>query len=227
MPKGLGRGYFFGENLMPSEPTRKRTIAFVDGQNLYHAAREAFGYTYPNYDVLALATEVCHLQDWDLVQVKFYTGIPDPIDDPFWNRFWSGKLAVMGREGIHVYSRPLRYRNRHVTLPDGTQHTFLSGEEKGIDVRIALDIVRLAHHGDYDVALVFSQDQDLSEAAEEVRVIARESGRWIKIACAFPVSPTSRNPRGIDKTDWFRIDRNLYERCLDRRDYRPRGSSTR
>lgn len=114
-----------------------------------------------------------------------------------------------------------------MTLPDGTQHTFLSGEEKGIDVRIALDIVSLAHHGDYDVALVFSQDQDLSETAEEVRVIARESGRWIKIACAFPFSPTTRNPRGIDKTDWFRIDRKLYERCLDRRDYRPRGSSTR
>jgi len=64
-----------------------------------------------------------------------------------------------------------------VVLPDGTQHTFLSGEEKGIDVRIALDIIRLAHRGEYEVALVFSQDQDLSEAAEEVRVIAGESGR--------------------------------------------------
>ena len=33
---------------MPTEPGVKRTIAFVDGQNLFHAAREAFGYTYPN-----------------------------------------------------------------------------------------------------------------------------------------------------------------------------------
>ena len=105
-------------------------------------------------------------------------------------------------------------------LPDGTRHTFLSGEEKGIDVRIALDIIRMAHREEYDVGLVLSQDQDLSEVAEEIRAIAREQDRWIKIACAFPSSPTSRNRRGIDKTDWIRIDRATYDACLDRRDYR-------
>ena len=31
-------------------------MAFFDGQNLFHAAREAFGYTWPNYDVAKLAT---------------------------------------------------------------------------------------------------------------------------------------------------------------------------
>ena len=205
---------------MSSPPSEKRTIAFIDGQNLYHAAREAFGYTYPNYNPLGLAREVCRLQAWDLVQVRFYTGIPDPTDNPFWNSFWSAKLAAMGRQGIHVFARTLRYRNRTVLLPDGTQYTFLSGEAKGIDVRIALDIIRLAHRCEYEVALVFSQDQDLSEAAEEVRVIAGESKRWIKIACAFPLSPASRNKRGIDKTDWIRIDRRLYESCLDPRDHR-------
>lgn len=39
---------------MPVEPAIKRTVIFIDGQNLFRAAREAFGYTYPNYDVLAL-----------------------------------------------------------------------------------------------------------------------------------------------------------------------------
>jgi len=63
---------------MPSEPSTKRAVAFVDGQNLFHAAREVFGYTYPNYDVGALARSVCQGKGWDLVQVRFYTGIPDP-----------------------------------------------------------------------------------------------------------------------------------------------------
>jgi len=40
---------------MSPEPATKRTIAFIDGQNLYHSVREAFGYTYPNYDVQMLA----------------------------------------------------------------------------------------------------------------------------------------------------------------------------
>ena len=125
----------------------------------------------------------------------------------------------MGRQGVVVYSRPLRYRNRKVALPDGRQHSFRAGEEKGIDVRIALDVIALAHRHDYDVALVMSQDLDLSEVAEEIRVIAREQQRWIKIASAFPYSPSSPNCRGIDKTDWIRIDRGLYDQCLDRRDY--------
>lgn len=41
MPKGLGRGYFFqGEHLTP-EPAHPVAVAFIDGQNLFHAVREA------------------------------------------------------------------------------------------------------------------------------------------------------------------------------------------
>jgi len=131
----------------------------------------------------------------------------------------------MGRQGVEVFSRPLRYRNRIVRLPDGSDYTFLAGEEKGIDVRIALDVIRLAHLSRYDTAVIFSQDQDLSEVAEGIRVIAREQKRWIKVVSAFPHSPTSRNRRGINKTDWVRINRSLYDSCIDRRDYRLKSRS--
>jgi uncharacterized LabA/DUF88 family protein len=204
------------------EPLIRRTVAFIDGQNLFHAARAAFGHTYPNFDVTALARALCRCQGWQLQQVRFYTGIPEPADDPFWNRFWSAKLGAMGHQGVHVFSRPLRYRTKPVTLPDGSTHSILTAEEKGIDVRIALDIVRLAHRGDYDVALILSQDQDLSEVAREIRTISREQHRWIKAACAFPSGPGSMDRRGIDKTDWIRIDRATYDACLDRADCRPR-----
>jgi len=36
---------------MASELSSKKAILFIDGQNLFYAAKEAFGYTYPNYDV--------------------------------------------------------------------------------------------------------------------------------------------------------------------------------
>ncbi len=206
---------------MPPEPLVKRTIAFVDGQNLFHTAKEAFGCSYPNYDGRALAEAVCRSQGWSLIETRFYTGVPDAADDPFWHHFWERKLAVMGRQGIVVFSRRLRYRNVQVRLPDGTTHTFLTGEEKGVDVRLALDVIRLAHASAYDVAVIFSQDQDLSEVATEVRHISREQSRWIKMASAFPRSPASRNRRGIDKTDWIPFERTLYDTCLDRRDYRP------
>ena len=89
-----------------------------------------------------------------------------------------------------------------------------------MDVRLALDVVRLAREGAYDVAVLFSQDQDLSEVADEVRAISIAQQRWIKIASAFPVSPTYSNTRGVNKTDWVRFDRALYDLCLDRTDYR-------
>ncbi len=152
---------------------------------------------------------------------RFYTGVPEASDNAFWNHFWTAKLSAMGRQGVHVFSRPLRYQNQRVRLPDGAWVSILVGQEKGVDIRIALDIVRAVHRAECDVVLVFSQDQDLSEVASEVRLIAREQDRWVKMATAFPFSPTSVNTRGVDKTDWVRIDRATYNACLDRRDYRP------
>jgi len=102
----------------------------------------------------------------------------------------------------------------------------LVGSEKGIDVRIALDVVAAVRAGACDVALIFSQDQDLSEIADEVRAIALQQRRWIKLACVFPVSPTYTNTRGIDKSDWIRFDRATYDSCLDPNDYRPRPKPT-
>ncbi len=207
---------------MPAEPPVKRAIAFFDGQNLFHTVKSAFGYIYPNYDVKALAQSICAAKGWQLDQVRFYTGVPDSTDNAMWSGFWAAKLLAMSRQGVWTFSRPLRYRNQTVKLPDGTSHAFLAAEEKGVDVRIALDVIRLAHRRDYDVALLFSQDQDLSEVAAEVRTISMEQSRWIKMASAFPVSPASRNRRGINSTDWIRIDRAAYDACIDPRDYRPK-----
>jgi len=192
---------------------------------LFHSARAAFGYTYPNYDVCALSEAGCKAKGWTFAQARFYTGVPDAFDDAFWNHFWTHKMAMLGRQRVYVFSRSLRYRNRHVKLPDGSTYSFLAGEEKGIDVRIAIDVIRMAHGKEYDVALIFSQDQDLSEVAEEIRAIAQEQNRWIKIASAYPVSPTVPNARGINKTDWIPITRAVYDSCLDPRDYRPKPPS--
>jgi len=203
-----------------NEPSTKRTMVYIDGQNLFNAAKEAFGYPFPNYNVHDLAETVCEAHGWSLSGVRFYTGIPDPSIDPDRHHFWVAKLAVMGTRGVRPFSRQLRYSNQLVQLPNGGVTTTLVGREKGIDIRLALDVVRGALDKRYDVAVIFSQDQDLSEAADEIRSIARKQRRWIKIACAFPFSPTLRNKRGINGTDWIKIDRTTYDACIDPNDYR-------
>lgn len=155
-------------------------------------------------------------------RVQFYTGVPSVTDNAFWHGFWANKLAMMGRRGVVVYSRPLVYRNKTLQVPGFGNHTFLSGEEKEIDVRLALDAPDAAHRNEFEVALIFSQDQDLSELASLIRLVASFQNRWIKIASAVPDGPGTANRRGINRTDWCPIDKATYDACIDPRDYRPR-----
>jgi len=97
----LGWGYSF----MPTEPSTKRCYAFVDGQNLFNAAKDAFGYHFPNYDILALVKAVCDRESLELKQAYFYTGMPVLKKDKPRHDFWARKLAVMGRQGVKIFSR--------------------------------------------------------------------------------------------------------------------------
>ena len=94
------------------------------------------------------------------------------------------------------------------------------GREKGIDVRLALDITRAVSEDTCDVVVIFSQDQDFSEVAKEVRYISKRDGRWVKVASAFPVSSEHDNNSGINYTDWIRIDKKMYDECIDPKNYR-------
>lgn len=41
----------------------------------------------------------------------------------------------------------------------------------------------------------------------------------------YPYSPVVKTYRGINKTDWIRIEKSDYDKCLDGRDYRPKPAS--
>lgn len=200
------------------EPPAKRAVSFFDGQNLFRSAKSAFGYHHPNYDPRKLSDAVCLANGWQNHGVRFYTGVPPSDKDPFWFGYWDRRFLAMRRAGISVTQRQLRYHGEYETLANGT--TREKGREKGIDLRIGLDVVRMARLGELDVAVIFSQDQDLAEIAEEIREISRSEGRWLKIMSAFPVNPTTERQRGINKTDWFKMDRDFYDACLDPQDYR-------
>ena len=207
---------------MPAEPNIKRAVSFIDGQNLYRHAKDAFGHHHPNYDPRKLADAVCADHGWVNSGVRFYTGIPSAQRAPMWHGYWTRRLTAMRRAGITVTSRPLRYRVETVRLQDGSVHELPVEREKGVDLRPGLDVVRMARNAELDVAILFSQDQDLAEVAQEVRDISRRADRWLKVVCAFLHGPNATASRGIDRTDWFRMDREFYDACLDRRDYRPR-----
>jgi hypothetical protein len=102
-----------------------------------------------------------------------------------------------------VNTRPLRY----LQVPDGEGGHRWEGEEKGIDVLLALDIAVGAIHRTYDVAIVVSADTDLVPALEQ----ALQSGVRVETA-------TWRGPNGSNRP--LRVDgRNLWNHTLARNEY--------
>jgi uncharacterized LabA/DUF88 family protein len=210
------------------EPAVKNVMAFFDGQNLFQHAMEAFGHFHPNYDPVKLHKAVCEANKWRPTLTRFYTGVPSQIEDKMWAAYWSNRVLALKRMGVAVTTRPLRYRRAQVLDqngdpilgPDGKPKVITTPQEKGIDVRLALDLVSAARTKQYDIALVFSQDQDLQEVVQEIADISKEQDRWLRVACAFPSGSNASSERGINKTDWFRMDREFYDKCLDPRDYR-------
>jgi hypothetical protein len=192
-------------------------IVLFDGQNLYHLARNAWAppghvpgspYAYPSYDVEALAARLVGRQPGRVLQqIRFYTGVPDPRTSTttFWHGFWGNKLRFLGSRGIYVY--------RGRVNP--------GGQEKGVDVSLAVDLVQLTYDRAYDLAVIVSQDWDFGSAVRLARKIARDQGRPLAFESAFPFQAGKVSPRGIPGTTWVHIDRALYDACFDPTDYRP------
>lgn len=204
-------------NTAPAVTPTLYAMAFFDVQNLYRHAWEAFGgdYHHPNFDPKKLHHKVAEHFGFEPSLTRFYTGVPVISENEMWAGYWSNRVLALKRAGVYVETRKLRY---HVEeFDDGTTATI--AQEKGIDIRIALDLVKCARKKEFDVAIIFSQDQDLGEVVPEIRDIAKEQGRAIRLISAFPENALF--PRGIDKTEWFRFDKSFYDACLDPKDYRP------
>lgn len=115
---------------MPLEPSVKRAVAFIDGQNLFHAARESFGHTYPNYDVSALARTICDTYRWGLTQVRFYTGIPDTEDKIVGSKSLALSLSVPRHGTVAVSTRQTGFES--IVL-----RTMLAWIDETIEPRVA------------------------------------------------------------------------------------------
>ena len=188
-----------------------RTLVLFDGQNLYRLAMRAYGpddpYNWPSYDVVKLANAlVAKVPGRTLTEVRFYTGVPSHSQGAFWHKFWNNKLRALQRQGVYVYRGRLTSSGENV-------------QEKGVDVSLAIDLVQATHQQSYDVAIVVSQDSDLSPAVELAKKVAQDQTRTVDFESAIPRVP-GRRLFGITGTTWIPIDKTTYDKCLDLTDYR-------
>ena len=162
----------------------------------------------PSYDVEKLAHAlVSRVPGRTLAEIRFYTGVPDPAlgGSELWHGFWSNKIRYLRSRGVYVY------RGR---VNSG-------GQEKGVDVSLALDLVQATYDRQYEAAIIVSQDWDFGPAVRLAKQIAKAQGRSLTFESCFPFGP-GLSARGVPGTTWIHIDQAIYDSCHDPKDYRPR-----
>jgi uncharacterized LabA/DUF88 family protein len=144
-----------------------RVWVFIDAQNLYKDARDAFhdphddpasfGQVYPDkLATLFLSMRTGPERQLDMVRV--YTGAPSNARDPKGYRAHMKQKSVWIGAGVKVFARMLQYPR-----DGGKPH------EKGVDVHLAVDLVRYALVEQmFDVGIVVSTDTDLVPALETI-----------------------------------------------------------
>lgn len=120
---------------------RGRVAVFIDGNNLFHAAR--FHTIDIDYNKLLRVL----LGDGRLLRAFFYTGVDAGAERQ------QGFLLWMRRNGFRVVQKELK------TFYDGTR-------KANLDVEIAVDMLSLA--GRYDTAVLVSGDEDFVYAINAV-----------------------------------------------------------
>lgn len=120
---------------------RGRVAVFIDGNNLFHAAR------FHNIDIDYNKLLRLLLGDGRLLRAFFYTGVDAGAERQ------QGFLLWMRRNGFRVVQKDLK------TFYDGTR-------KANLDVEIAVDMLSLA--GRYDTAVLVSGDEDFVYAINAV-----------------------------------------------------------
>jgi NYN domain len=201
----------------PDAPDIKAMV-WIDGQNLFHRAKSIFGHKGPDYDIRGLSQGLCDQMGWKLECIHFYSGIPPEQESPRWHHFWREKLQQAIEQGgvpIHTFTPELRYRNEWTQRHDGQWQIYRAATEKGVDVRLALDMVDAAHERQCDAMVLMSEDSDLQQAVDRCKEIARKQGRDLPIANAFPHNPAVPIPRrSMALTIPLRFDQAFYEKHI-------------
>ncbi len=200
-----------------------RVVVFLDWQNVYNGAREAFCMPgVPHWegqvDPVGLAQ---HLADdspfsRQLHQVRIYRGQPDGKLDPRGYSASRRQHAAWQRSPlVTLITRPLRYPQGWPARRIGERP-----QEKGIDVALALDFALMAVRGEYDVGILMSTDTDMKPALEVVASLPQSSGPRADVA-GWSVRGRHNRRLAIPSRNLYChwVDRDVYDRVADSTDY--------
>lgn len=194
-----------------------RTVVFIDYQNMYRSARDAFGWrsepgAIGNLRPYSLGRHMVREPGRALKQVRCYTGIHTARGHPKLYAMMQRRISAWLAQDparVHVFPRSLRY---------GRQ----GPQEKGVDVELAIDFVSLALDDAFDVGVLASGDTDLVPA---LQFVADRFPEKTLVTMGFAPIPgcegSTPQPLDLPRGDVERrfITKEQFERVADRRNF--------
>jgi len=147
--------------------------------------------------------------EYSLAHVGVYAGMPSRKRTETGYKARRRQVARWEQTGARVFARPLRYPKAWPAEP---------AREKGIDVKLAIDMVTMAVADQYDRGILVSCDTDLAPAVEAVLALKKERGRPELELVAWEGRANKIGIGGV-KLTYRMIDRNLFDSIRDGTDY--------
>ena len=139
----------------------KRAIVFIDGNNFYFKLKELTNKKFGLLDFDFRKFAEWLVEPNELVEIRYYIGaIRRQKNNTKSEEMYANQQRLFRKFQTH---------NIEVILGQLIQHPDKTFHEKGVDVRLAVEMIRFARENKYDVAYLVSSDTDLVAAIEEVR----------------------------------------------------------
>jgi hypothetical protein len=148
-------------------------------------------------------------KDYTLAHVGVYVGIPARNKSATGYSARRRQIARWEQTGAKVFARPLRYPKAWPAEPP---------KEKGVDVKLAIDMVTMAVADQYDVAILASCDTDLAPAVEAVLAVCKDRGRPTIELVAWK-GRSNKIGIGGQQLTYRMIDQVLFDAIRDGTDY--------
>ncbi len=146
----------------------KRAFVFIDGSNFYFKLKELTSKLDGKYSLLEFNFR--KFAEWliepnELVEIRYYLGVVSRRKD-------DNKSEELYADQQRLF-RKLQKQNIIITLGQLIRHPDKTYHEKGVDVRLTVEMIRFARENKYDIAYLVSSDTDLVAAIEEVQSIGK------------------------------------------------------
>ena len=207
----------------------RKAILFIDANNWYHNLKNWFKPS--SIDIKKLSEFISKKMSINITEIRWYTSMPDIGDNPLIYKNQRAFLGNLEKQGVKIITRKLQKlstkeikKKREELLNSWdlckvckpiVEESFLDisdnhQKEKGIDVWIAIDMVKETIKENIDIAVLISGDADFVPAFSLIKEVGKEV-----LSCSVPRGYSNELRQ---KFPFLVLNKEILTKCL--KDYK-------